>query len=66
MKGLIIIIVLLAILGIWWAKRTPDTVGTYEPESANTINAGVDLNGSIDGSGAVNGSDNEEIEGDKG
>ena len=38
MKGLIILIVILAVLGIGWAKRTPEPVGTFQPESANAQN----------------------------
>ena len=38
MKGLIILIVILAVLGIWWAKRTPEPIGTFQPESANAEN----------------------------
>jgi len=41
MKGIIILIVILAVLGIWWAKRTPDSVSGLQPEngSANVLDA---------------------------
>ena len=41
MKGIIILIVILAVLGIWWAKRTPEPVSGLQPEngSANVLDA---------------------------
>ena len=25
-------------MGIWWTKRTPEPIGTFQPESANAEN----------------------------
>ena len=44
MKGLIIVIVLLAILGIWWAKRGPEPVTNVET-GASALNGASDLYG---------------------
>ncbi|OHA90961.1 MAG: hypothetical protein A2832_00030 [Candidatus Zambryskibacteria bacterium RIFCSPHIGHO2_01_FULL_44_22b] len=64
MKGIIILIVILAVLGIWWAKRTPEPVSNLQPEngSANVLDAFDDGSQNTNDSG----NDGEEDFEDKG
>ena len=46
MKGIIILILILAVIGIWWAKRDPEPVGSLQPEAVNADNTdSVDYQG---------------------
>lgn len=59
MKGIVILVVVLALLGIWWARRTPEPVGGLQPETVNAENGSNGTNDQGDNSQNNNGDDIE-------